>query len=114
MDTPSYSFGEEQPFSREELLLAGLLHQFLALSDDDEHAGRITFRGPRGEFIGEAKLSARDIEDATNALAALNDRRQAFEDATLQAGERLPEVDDSDVTAMVTALENIANGGHAS
>lgn len=111
MDTPSY--GEEQPFSREELLLAGLLHNFLSLSDDDEHAGRITFRGPAGEFIGEAKLSARDIEDATNALAALNERRQAFEDAALAGTEQLPEVDAADATATVEALERFANGGHS-
>jgi hypothetical protein len=111
MTNPDPSFGEEQPFSREELHLASLLHQFLSLSDDQDCAGRITFRGPHGEFIGEAKLSLRDIEDATNALAELNERRQAFEEAALAATEELPEVDDSDVTAMVTALESIANGG---
>jgi hypothetical protein len=111
MDTPSY--GDEQPFSREELLLAGLLHNFLSLSDDQDCAGRITFRGPSGEFIGEAKLSARDIEDATNALAELNNRRQAFEEASLTRTEELPEVDDADVTGMVTALERFANGGTA-
>ena len=109
MDTPSY--GDEQPFSPEELRLAGLLHQFLALSDDNECAGRITFRGPHGEFIGEAKLSLRDVEDATNALADLNDRRQAYEEASLQPTEQLPEADPGDVDDLVATLENIANGG---
>ena len=111
MDTPSY--GDEQPFSHEELLLAGLLHNFLALSDDQDCAGRITLRGPSGEFIGEAKLSARDIQDATNALAELNDRRQAFEETVLATTEQLPEIDEADVTGMVSALERFANGGTA-
>jgi hypothetical protein len=109
MDTPS--FGDEQPFSNAELRLAELLHQFLALSDDQDCAGRITFRGPSGEFIGEAKLSARDIEAATIALTSVNDYRQGAEEAGLAADVALPQVDASDVTAMVVALENIANGG---
>lgn len=110
MNTP-YS-DNEHPFSNEEMRLAELLHQFLALSDDNENAGRITFRGPNGEFIGEAKLSARDIEAATDALTSVNAYRTAMEETSLAAAA-LPLVDDADVTEMVTALENHANGGQA-
>lgn len=101
----------EHPFSNEEMRLAELLHHFLALSDDQDCAGRITFRGPNGEFIGEAKLSARDIEASITALASVNDYRQDMEDATRPA-DPLPAVDADDVTEVVTAFEQLlANGG---
>jgi hypothetical protein len=90
--------------------LAELLHQFLALSDDQECAGRIIFRGPKGEYIGEAALSPRDIEAATDALTSVTAYRADMEEAGLKPEAPLPQVDAKDVTAMVTALENHANG----
>lgn len=102
----------EHPFSDEEMRLAELLHQFLALSDDDDNAGRIILRGPNGEYIGESKLSARDIAAATTALTSVNDYRQEAEDAALAAqAQPLPEVDDADVKELVRTLEDLANGG---
>jgi hypothetical protein len=100
----------EHSFSNEEMRLAELLHQFLALSDDQECAGRIIFRGPKGEYIGEAALSPRDIEAATDALTSVTAYRADMEEAGLKPEAPLPRVDTADVTAMVTALENFANG----
>lgn len=96
--------------SHEELRLAFLLDQFLALSDDQDNAGRIIFRGPKGEYIGEATLSARDIEAATDALDSLNRYRQDLEEATRPA-DPLPQVDTTDMEQALTQLENLANGG---
>lgn len=111
MDTP-YS-DSEHPFSNEEMRLAELLHQFLALSDDQDFAGRITFRGPNGEFIGEAKLSARDIETVTDALTSVNAYRQQAEDEQLTGSADLPPVDADDVTDVVDGFESLlANEAH--
>lgn len=111
MDTP-YS-DREHPFSDGEMRLAELLHQFLALSDDQDHAGRLTFRGANGEFIGEAKLSARDIQTVTQALESVNAYRQAAEDDALAlAAQPLPPVDDKDVTEVINAFQQLlGNGG---
>ena len=104
METP-YS-DNEHPFSNEEMRLAELLHQFLALSDDQDYAGRITFRGPNGEFIGEAKLSARDIKTATAALESVNAYRAADEEAAL-AAQPLPAVDDGDVKDVFSGFASL-------
>lgn len=97
-------------FSPENLALTELLQQFLALSDDQDNAGRIIFRGPNGEYIGEAKLSPRDVEAATDALTSVNAYRADMEDAGLVASP-LPQVDTADVNEVVTGFENLlANG----
>ena len=102
----------EHSFSNEEMRLAELLHQFLALSNDKDIAGRLIFRGPKGEYIGEATLTARDIEAATDALTSVNAYRADMEEAGLKPDAApLPKVEADDVTAMVAALENLANGG---
>lgn len=101
----------DNPFSPENLALAELLNQFLALSDDQDNAGRIIFRGPNGEYIGEAKLSPRDVEAATEALTSVNAYRADMEEAGLVA-DTLPQVDKADVNEVVTAFESLlANGG---
>jgi hypothetical protein len=96
----------EHPFSNEEMRLAELLHQFLALSDDQDNAGRIIFRGPHGEYIGEAKLSARDIAAATDALVSLNAAKDATEEATRPRRIELPEVSAEDLNALIGGAES--------
>lgn len=98
--------------SNDELRLAALLDQFLSLSDDQDNAGRVIFRGPNGEYVGEAKLSVRDIEAATEALDSLNRYRQDLEEATRPA-EPLP-IDESEIDADKLGAEAEAflkNGG---
>lgn len=92
-----------------QLRLAALLQQFLNLSTDQGNAGRVIFRGPNGEYIGEAKLSARDIEAATDALYSLTLYRQDMEEATRP--DTLPEVDGAEMAETLAALENLANRG---
>jgi HD superfamily phosphodiesterase len=103
---------EDRTPSNDELRLAEFLHQILDLSDDQDNAGRIIVRGPDGAYIGEATLSARDVEAVTDALISLNGARADLEEATRPAAP-LPPVDADDVDAMVAELENIANGGQA-
>ncbi len=111
METP-YS-DSEHPFSNEEMRLAELLHQFLALSDDQDFAGRLIFRGPNGEYVGEAKLSARDIEAATSALESVNAYRAAEEDKQLgtvpppAAAETLPVVEDGDISDVFSGFATL-------
>ena len=97
--------------SNEELRLAGLLDQFMKLSDDKDNAGRVIFRGPHGEYIGEATLSARDIEAATDALDSLNAYRTDMEEATRPVAP-LP-VDDSvteaEMADVLAGFEQILN-----
>jgi hypothetical protein len=100
----------DREYTNDELRMEELRQQFLALSGDQDCAGRITFRGPNGEYVGEVKVSARDIEAVTDSLLSLNAFRADMEEATRPAAP-LPEVDAEDVTEMVKALENIANGG---
>ena len=101
----------EHPFSNEEMRLAELLHQFLALSDDQDVAGRLIFRGPKGEYIGETTLSTRDIEAATDALTSVNAYRADLEEAGLKPeAAPLPKVDASDVTAMLSGFEKLLGG----
>jgi hypothetical protein len=98
----------EHPFSHEEMRLAELLHEFLDLSDDQDFAGRLILRGPNGEYIGEAKLSAQDIADATTALRARNEARDAMENTA----EPLLDVDADDVKDLIREAEAIlGNGG---
>lgn len=60
----------EREFTPQEAALFDLLTEIVSLSDDTENAGRIMVLGPDGKFIGDAALSARDIQIATKALAA--------------------------------------------
>ncbi|MEU8469566.1 hypothetical protein AB0F30_16860 [Streptomyces sp. NPDC029006] len=100
----------EHPFSNEEMRLAELLHQFLALSDDQDVAGRLIFRGPKGEYIGETTLSARDIEAATDALTSVNAYRADLEEAGLKPEAPLPKVDASDVSEVLTGFQKLLGG----
>ncbi|WP_161294027.1 hypothetical protein [Streptomyces sp. SID161] len=100
----------EHPFSNEEMRLAELLHQFLALSDDRDIAGRLIFRGPKGEYIGETTLSARDIEAATDALTSVNAYRADLEEAGLKPEAPLPRVDAEAVTDVVAGFEKLLGG----
>lgn len=105
----------DRQFSDDDLRLYELLQQFLCLSDDTEHAGTLILVGPNGSIVGDVKLSALDIETATDALLGANIRRADAAEGLVPA-EPLPELDSDDagqVDAMVTALENIANGGQA-
>jgi hypothetical protein len=95
--------------SHEELRLGELLDQFLNLSGDNDNAGRVVFRGPHGEYVGEVKLSAADVAAAIEALRVRNQARDAMEAS--RPAEQLPQVDADEVSAMVSALEDLANGG---
>lgn len=68
MDNPPA--GGDRPISQQETNLLDLLAEFIGLSDDTDSAGRIMILGSDGRFIGDASLSARDIEIATKAVAA--------------------------------------------
>lgn len=68
----------DREFTPQEAALFDLLTELVGLSDDTENAGRIMVLGPNGQFIGDAVLSARDVEIATKAIAAA----RAFTDAT--------------------------------
>ncbi|WP_330328205.1 hypothetical protein [Streptomyces pseudovenezuelae] len=68
----------EREFTPQEAALFDLLTEIVGLSDDTENAGRIMVLGPDGKFIGDASLSARDIQIAAKALAAA----RAFTEAT--------------------------------
>lgn len=67
-----------QPADEPGVPLLDLLAAFLDLSDDTENAGRLMLLSPTGQFVGDASLSARDIDIAIKALTAA----KAFTDAT--------------------------------
>jgi hypothetical protein len=98
----------DRGFSNDELRLYELLQQFLALSDDTNVAGRVLFLGPTGAIVGDCTLAADDIEAATDALLKLNIQRT---DGMDPAGAPLPEVDKEEVAAMLSALQDLADGG---
>ncbi|MCX4911827.1 hypothetical protein [Streptomyces sp. NBC_00878] len=70
--------GGDRPSDDTNLPLVDLLSAFLELSDDTENAGRLMLLSSTGQFVGDASLSARDIQIAIKALAAA----KAFTDAT--------------------------------
>ncbi|MEW2393041.1 hypothetical protein AB0933_32240 [Streptomyces venezuelae] len=101
-----------------ELAAMELFHQLLALSPEgDETTLRLTVRLGNSRFIGDVLLSAKDVAALNDALVSLNAYRADLEDETAPADEppptadALPPVADDDVTDMVNALENLANGG---
>lgn len=96
----------DRGFSDDDLRIYELLQQLLALSDDTDVAGRVVFLGPTGAIIGDATLSAGDFEAATDALLKLNVQRA---DAENMPAAPLP-IDEGDITDMVNALEDLANG----
>ncbi|MCX4885891.1 hypothetical protein [Streptomyces sp. NBC_00847] len=78
-------FDDDRELSNDELRLTELLRQLLNLSTDEKSAGRIVLLAPDGEFVGDAKLSARDLETVTDALMAVNTYRTDLEEATRPA-----------------------------
>ena len=95
-----------------------LFQQLLALSPGGhETALRLTVRLGDGRYVGDLLLSENDVAALNDALISLNAYRADLEAETAPTGdttapEVLPDIDSSDVTAMVNALENLANGGH--
>lgn len=64
-----------------EMRALALFHQLVALSPDDGDTDlRITIRLADGRFMGDVKLSRKDVEAATDALAAVNDYAKAEQD----------------------------------
>ncbi|MET7713691.1 hypothetical protein [Streptomyces sp. NPDC005407] len=103
-------------FSNDELRLYELLQQFLGLSDDKDVAGTLILIGPTGSIIGDATLSAADIEAAADALLKLNVARSdaSCPAAAVLDGEPLLDVDADDVADLVAEAEAfLANGGLA-
>jgi hypothetical protein len=103
-------------FSDDELRLYELLQQFLGLSDDPTVAGRIILLGPAGNIVGDAALSAADIQAATDVLLNANIARAEASDpnAASPGAEPLPDVDADDVADLVAGAEAfLANGGAA-
>jgi hypothetical protein len=99
----------EREHTNDEMRLEELRQQLLALSADTECGGRITFRAPNGKYVGEVTLSVRDIEAVTDSLISLNYYRADMAEATRPA-EPLPEVDAAEVAAMISALQDLADG----
>ncbi|WP_329376088.1 hypothetical protein [Streptomyces sp. NBC_01483] len=62
--------GDDRPTDESQPLILDLLAAFLGLSDDTDNAGRLMLLGPTGAFVGDASLSARDMQIAIKALAA--------------------------------------------
>ncbi|MFF4526984.1 hypothetical protein [Streptomyces bluensis] len=103
----------EHQYTPEELALLGLNEQLLALSDDTTVAGRFILLSSDGRIVANGSLSDRDVAAATEALACLIAARKAMQEEQAAAVDTLPEVEADDVTAMVVALEDFANGGQA-
>jgi hypothetical protein len=97
----------DRSFSNDELRLYELMQQFLALSDSKDVAGTIILIGPKGTIVGDATLSAADIEAAADALLKLNIQRA---DGLDPAAAPLPEVDADDVTDVVAGFEKLLGG----
>lgn len=108
-------FDEQQP-SSEDMAALELYHQLLNLSPDDgDRTLMVTLRTSTGRYVGDVWLSQPDTESLADMLLHLNIRRADATEGLIPA-EPLPELDGDDagqVDAMVTALENIANGGQA-
>lgn len=101
-------------FSNDELRLYELLQQFLGLSDDKDVAGTLILIGPNGSIVGDATLSAADIEAATDALLKGNIARSDADQTTGVDTEPLLDVDADDVDDLVAEAEAfLANGGLA-
>jgi len=94
----------DHAFSNDELRLYELLQQFLCLSDSKQVAGRIIVLGPTGTIVGDASLSAQDIEDATDALLHKNIQRADLDDPP---ADPLPEVDWKDVADVVHGFRQL-------
>jgi hypothetical protein len=100
----------EHEFSAQEERLFSLLRQFIALSEGTDFAGRMILLGADGEFIGDAKLSSRGLDAATDALASVNAYKEQMRQDALP--EPLLDVDDKDVSDLITEAEQfLANGG---
>jgi hypothetical protein len=61
---------DDRPANESQPLILDLLSAFLGLSGDTDNAGRIMLLGPTGAFVGDASLSARDMQIAVKALQA--------------------------------------------
>ncbi|MFI2620364.1 hypothetical protein [Streptomyces sp. NPDC018584] len=95
-----------------ELAAQELFQQLINLSPaDDETALRITVRLGDSRYIGDALLSAKDVAAVNDALVSLNAYRADADAETAPDADALPAVDGFEVDVMVTALENLANGG---
>lgn len=74
--------------TNEEMRALALFHQLVALSPDDGEVDlRITIRLADGRFMGDVKLSRKDVEAATDALAAVNDYAKAERGEMAALGE---------------------------
>jgi hypothetical protein len=95
-------------FSDADLNLLGLIQGLLSLSEDavDEYAGVIKLYGPTGTLVGEVKLSDREINVLTETVTGLGNTLRLWE----PKADALPEVEESDVNALVAGAEACANG----
>ncbi|MEU9014271.1 hypothetical protein AB0D12_31780 [Streptomyces sp. NPDC048479] len=103
-------------FSDDELRLYELLQQFLGLSDDKDVAGTIILIGPNGSIVGDATLSAADIDAAADALVKLNIARGDADHPAAGSVDADPllDVDADDVADLIDEAEAfLANGGLA-
>jgi hypothetical protein len=106
----------DRSFSNDELRLYELLQQFLALSSDKDVAGTLILIGPKGTIVGDATLSAADIEAAADALLKLNIQRADQTDppaGALVEAEPLLDVDAADIADLISEAEAYLNGGLA-
>lgn len=109
-------FDDDRELTNDEMRLHEMLRQLLNLSTDNGFAGRMVLLDPDGEFVGDAKLSARDIETVTDALMAVKTYRQDCEEATRPAaplpGDDAPmEFDEDDIPLVADEAEAFLKDG---
>lgn len=98
----------DHAMSPDELAAQELFQQLLALSPGiDETALRLTIRLGDGRYVGDLLLSANDVAALNDSLISLNAYRA--DTNPTQRPAQLP-IDDQDITDMVNALEDLANG----
>ncbi|GGS96298.1 hypothetical protein [Streptomyces violaceus] len=99
----------DRSFSDDDLRLYDLLQQFLSLSNSTEHGGTLILISPKGSIVGDCTLAPEDLVAATDALLKLNIQR-ANQAAGVDTSDELPEVDEQEVAAMISALQDLADG----
>lgn len=100
-------FDGDSELTNEQIRLQELLRQIINLSSSDDYAGRIILQDPDGEFVGDIKVGARDIEVLTDGLMAINTYRHDAED---QPAGPLP-IDEEDIAAIGDEAEAFLKDG---
>jgi len=117
----------QRKLTEEELRLMAFYHQLIALGRDTEVAARLVILRPDGTRFASVSLSAKDLDNATDAIAALNPATYELDEAEAPetdldehfAGvmrvmnglpDPLPEPTEGDITSIVTGFEALLRG----